>query len=69
MAMAMWDSVTVSMAALMMGMLRWMLRVSCVWVLALAGTTSERAGSSRHIVEGKSFGNREMNHIFSRENG
>src|SRR5262249_32326391 len=39
-------SVTVSMAALTMGMFRRMLRVSCVCVLAKAGTTSERAGSS-----------------------
>ncbi len=46
MAIAMCDSVTVSMAALMMGMFSRMLRESWVCVLALAGTTSERAGKS-----------------------
>ena len=46
MPIAMCDSVTVSMAALMMGIFSRMLRVICVWVLASAGTTSERAGSS-----------------------
>src|SRR5271169_797097 len=40
------DSVTVSMAALMMGMFSRMLRESWVCVLVLAGTTSERAGRS-----------------------
>src|SRR5579864_7395675 len=47
MAMARRDSVTVSMAALMMGTFSWILRESCVWVLASAGTTSESAGTSR----------------------
>ena len=46
-AIAMCDSVTVSMAALTMGIFKLMLRVSCVWVLACAGITSERAGSRR----------------------
>src|ERR1019366_2648588 len=46
MAIAMCDSVTVSMAALMMGMFSRMLRESWVCVLVLAGTTSERAGRS-----------------------
>ena len=46
MAIAMCDSVTVSMAALMMGMFSRMLRVSWVCVFALAGTISERAGKS-----------------------
>src|SRR3954469_7354316 len=45
--MAMCDSVTVSMAALTIGMLMLILRVSCVCVVAVAGTTSERAGSRR----------------------
>jgi hypothetical protein len=40
------DSVTVSMAALMMGMFREMLRESWVCVLVLAGTTVDRAGKS-----------------------
>src|ERR1700690_782853 len=46
MAIAMCDSVTVSMAALMMGILSRMLRVSWVCVLVLAGTTAEHAGRS-----------------------
>ena len=46
MAMAMRDSVTVSMAALMRGMLSSILRVSRVVVSASAGTTSDLAGSS-----------------------
>src|SRR5690348_16659447 len=47
MAMAMRDSVTVSMAALIRGMFSVMLRERRVWVLTPAGTTSERAGNSR----------------------
>src|SRR5208282_3766759 len=46
MAMAMCDSVTVSMAALMMGTFSRMLREIWVCVLVFAGTTSERAGRS-----------------------
>src|ERR1035441_5018834 len=46
MAMAMCDSVTVSLARLMMGMFSGMLRESWVCVLVLAGTTVDRAGSS-----------------------
>src|SRR5277367_4563808 len=44
--MAMCDSVTVSMAALMMGMFSRILREIWVWVFAVAGTTSECAGRS-----------------------
>ena len=46
MAIAMCDSVTVSMAALTIGTFSRMLRESWVCVLVLAGTTSERAGRS-----------------------
>ena len=46
MAMASRDSVTVSMAALITGMLSAMLRESWVRVSACAGITSERPGSS-----------------------
>src|SRR5271169_1905584 len=44
--MAMCDSVTVSMAALIMGMFSRMLREIWVCVLVLAGTTAECAGRS-----------------------
>ena len=47
MAMARRDSVTVSMAAEMSGVLSVMLRVSWVWVLTWLGTTSLKAGTSR----------------------
>src|SRR5258706_15994554 len=43
-AIAMCDSVTVSMAALTMGIFRLMLRVSWVWVVAGGGVTSGDGG-------------------------
>src|SRR5882672_10401779 len=49
MAMARRDSVTVSMAADMRGVLRVMLRVRRVWVLTWVGTTSLYAGGRRTL--------------------
>ena len=61
-AIAMCDSVTVSMAALTIGMLRLMLRVSRVCVLALRGNHVRARGQQQNIVESKSLRNGKMNH-------
>ena len=51
-AMAIRDMVTVSMAALTMGMLRVMWRLSRVATEASAGSTSDLAGQDEDVVEG-----------------
>ena len=66
-AMAMCDSVTVSMAALMMGMFRLNIARQLRLRAGLRGNTSERAGSSKHVVESQSFRNGKMNHKLSRD--
>ena len=55
MAIAMWASVTVSMAEAMIGMFNETLRVIRDRISTSDGITSERAGLQQHIVEGVSF--------------
>ena len=52
-AIAMRDSVTVSIAALTSGMLSAIVAVSRVRVSAVAGSTSEAPGHQQHVVEGE----------------
>ena len=61
------DSVTVSMAALTMGMFRLILRVSCVCVTGLRGNNVGASGQQKDVVESKSLRNGKMNHKLSRE--
>ena len=63
--MAMCDSVTVSMAALMIGMLRAILREIWVCVLAVRGYDFRTRRNQENIVESESFGNGKMDHEIS----
>ena len=58
MAMASLASVTVSIAAEMIGRLRRIVRVSCVPILVALGITALNARTQQDVVERESFGNK-----------
>ncbi len=68
-AIAMCDSVTVSMAALIMGIFRRIFRVKLGLRIGQGGNHVRMRGQQQHVIEGKGFGNGKMNHMFSQEKG
>ena len=64
-AIAMCDSVTVSMAALTMGNVQADIARQLGLSVGQAGTTSERGRQQQHVVEGECLRDRKMNHRFS----
>ncbi len=59
------DSVTVSMAALMIGMFSRMLREIWVWVFVSGRHNFGMRRQQQHVVEGKGFGDWKMDHKIS----